>query len=485
MTARTRFAPSPTGELHLGNARTAVLNWLFARHAGGAFVLRIEDTDVERTAAGAEEEILRSLRWLALDWDEGPDVGGPYAPYRQSERAVSYRDTAARLLNRGLAFHCYCSPETLEEKRRAALARGESPGYDGTCREIHPETARRLRESGVEPSVRFRTRSGPVQVRDLLKGELTFEAKGQGDFVILKSGGGPTYNFAAVVDDLAMKITHVIRGIGHLANTPRQILLYEALDAEPPVFVHIPHVLGPEGEPLSKRRGAPTLAEYEREGYHPDALVNYLSLLSWSSPTGEEVLDRDRLVREMDLTRLGASDVRVDPQKLRWLSGKHIQRMAPSELGARLAEHAGPAYDGVTPESWAEIADALRDRLTLFSEVRELLPQFLPQEPLDYPEEIAETLSADGVPSVLEAAAGALESAPWTKDGILEALKGAGRARGVSGRALYRPIRLALTGREHGPELADVIRIQGRARALRLLRRAAAARPGGKLGGGR
>ena len=485
MSVRTRFAPSPTGELHLGNARTAVLNWLFARHEGGAFVLRIEDTDIGRTAGGAEEEILRSLRWLGLDWDEGPDVGGPYAPYRQSERAASYREVAERLRAGGAAYPCFCSPETLEEKRRAALARGESPRYDGTCRALDPEAARRLRESGIEPTLRFRTRARPVRVRDLLKGELTFEAEGQGDFVILKSGGGPTYNFAVVVDDLAMKITHVIRGIGHLANTPRQVLLYEALEAEPPVFVHIPHVLDPDGEPLSKRRGAPTLAQYEREGYHPDALVNYLSLLSWSSPSGDEVLERERLIREIDLTRLGASDVRVDPQKLRWLSGKHIQRMPAPDLARRLAEHAGPAGDAVPPEAWVEIADALRDRLTTFSEGRELLPQFFPSEPLEYAPAIAEALAADGVPSLLEAAADALQSVPWTKEGVLAAVKAAGRACGASGRALYRPIRLALTGLEHGPELADILRVQGREGAVRRLRRAAGLGTARRSGGSR
>ncbi|MGH7544893.1 MAG: glutamate--tRNA ligase, partial [Gemmatimonadota bacterium] len=348
--------------------------------------------------------------------------------------------------------------------------------------------ARRLRESGIEPTIRFRTRAGPVRVRDLLKGELSFEGEGQGDFVILKSGGGPTYNFAVVADDLAMKITHVIRGIGHLANTPRQVLLYEALEAQPPVFVHIPHVLDPDGEPLSKRRGAPTLAEYEREGYHPDAVVNYLSLLSWSSPTGDEVLERERLIREIDLTRLGASDVRVDPQKLRWLSGKHIQRMPAPDLARRLAEHAGPAGAAVPAEAWVEIADALRDRLTTFSEVRERLPQFFPPEPLDYPPAIAQALAADGVASLLEAAADALRSASWTKEGVLAALKAAGRARGASGRALYRPIRLALTGREQGPELADILRVQGREVAVRRLRSAAglgAAGRGGELGGSR
>lgn len=473
MTVRTRFAPSPTGELHLGNARTAVLNWLYARHEGGAFVLRIEDTDLERTVPGAEEEILRSLRWLGLDWDEGPDRGGPYAPYRQSERGAIYRDFAARLLERDAAFHCYCPPEALGEKRRSALARGEPPRYDGACRSLTPAQERRRLESGARPSVRLRARPEPVRVRDLLKGEITFAAEEQDDFVILKSNGLPTYNFAAVVDDLAMRITHVIRGIGHLANTPRQVRLYEALGAEPPTFVHIPHVLGPDGQPLSKRRGAPSLADYEREGYHPAALVNYLSLLSWSSPSGEEFLPRDRLVREIDLRRLGARDAILDPPKLRWLSGKHIQAIPAPQLGERLARYAGPAGADIPAETWPEIAEALRDRLTTFAEVRAFLPQFFPREPIPYEPPVAEALATDGTARVLAAAAAALERSPWTDEGIREALQAAGRAQDVAGRALYRPIRLALTGEERGPELADIIRIQGQARAVRLLRRAA------------
>lgn len=482
MTVRTRFAPSPTGALHLGNARTAILNWLHARHSRGQFILRIEDTDVHRSVPGAEEEILRSLRWLGLRWDEGPDCGGAYAPYRQSERGAIYRDFAARLLERGLAFHCYCSPEVLEQKRRAARQRGESPRYDGTCRELTAAQESRFLESGITPSVRFRVPAETVKVRDLLKGEVTFDAAELGDFVILKGDGLPTYNFAVVVDDILMKITHVIRGIGHLANTPRQVLLYRALGAEPPVFVHIPHVLGPDGEPLSKRRGAKTLGDYEREGYHPDAIVNYLSLLSWSSPSGEELLDRERLIREIDLRRLGARDAVLDPAKLRWLSGKHIQRMVTSELAARLAEFAGPDAPHLPDDDWRKIADALRDRLTTFAEVRHFLPQFHPPEPLAYDAAVRGVLATGEARAVLKAAAEALEKAPWTTGGIAEALKAAGEASHAHGRALYRPIRLALTGQEHGPELVDIICIQGRPRALRILRRAASL--GGAPGAG-
>ncbi|MBI4410264.1 MAG: glutamate--tRNA ligase, partial [Gemmatimonadetes bacterium] len=319
---RTRFAPSPTGSLHLGNARVAVLNWLFARHERGQFILRIEDTDVERTVASAEAEILDDLCWLGLDWDEGPGIEGPaeqgpFGPYRQSERGSLYRAQAERLVESGRAFRCYCSDEELEAKRRAALARGEKPHYDGTCRRLSAAQAAQRERAGRRPAVRFHVPpEGEVVVRDVVRGEVRFAADEIGDFIILRSDGAPTYNFAVVVDDVLMEISHVIRGVGHLSNTPRQVLLYQALGRPAPVFAHVPQVLGPDRQKLSKRHGATSLAEYRRLGYHPDALVNYLSLLSWSSPSGEEFLVRERLLNEISLERIGSADVVFDPGKL-------------------------------------------------------------------------------------------------------------------------------------------------------------------------
>ncbi|MFO7893520.1 MAG: glutamate--tRNA ligase [Longimicrobiales bacterium] len=297
---RTRFAPSPTGELHAGNARIAVLNWLIARHHGGAFVLRIEDTDAERNVAGAETAILADLRWLGLDWDEGPDTGGPHAPYRQSERLDLYARRARELLDAEAAYRCFCSPETLQDAREEALKAGHNLRYPGTCRRLDPDEAGRRAEAGEPHTLRLRTPvEGEVAVQDIIRGRVAFDPAEIGDFVILRSDGLPTYNFAVVVDDAAMEISHVIRGVGHLSNTPHQILLYDALGEAAPAFAHAPTVLGPEGGKLSKRSGARPLRALREEGLHPDAVVNYLSLLGWSrartsSPVGLDHPRRER-----------------------------------------------------------------------------------------------------------------------------------------------------------------------------------------------
>lgn len=469
-TVRTRFAPSPTGELHLGNARIAVLNWLYARHCGGRFILRIEDTDIDRNVPEAEEEIEASLRRLGLDWDEGPDLGGPHGPYRQSERSELYRAAAARLLEMRAAFHCYCQPEELEAKRAAARARGEDPRYDGTCRDLSPEQERRLRERGIVPSIRFRVPSESVTVHDEIRGDVTFGADEFSDFVILKSDGLPTYNFAVVVDDSEMEISHVIRGVGHLSNTPRQVLLYRALAAAPPRFVHVPHVLGPDGTPLSKRHGARSLREYLDAGYPPAALINYLSLLSWSSPSGDEVLETDRLVREIDLSRLGVSNVILDPEKLEWLAGEHIRRMSPGALADRLAEFVDPALLPRDAASRIRVAEALRERITTFSGAAELLRQFKPPDPMQWSEAARAALETSGTRRTLEVAAEALASVePWDGSRAMEAIREAGRAIGVKGRTLFMPIRAAVTGEIGGPDLADIFAIQGRETTLRVV----------------
>ncbi len=470
MAARTRFAPSPTGELHLGNARIAVLNWLYARHSDGQFLLRIEDTDVERNVPGAEEEIMSSLKRLGLEWDEGPDIGGPAGPYRQSERRAVYSDQARRLLERGAAFRCYCTPEELEAKKRTAQTRGEPSRYDGSCRRLSPAGERRLREAGAPHSVRFAVPDGPILVHDAVRGAVSFEAVEFGDFVIVKSDGLPTYNFAVVVDDSAMGITHVIRGVGHLANTPRQVMIYEALGHEPPAFVHVPHVLGPDGAPLSKRHGARGLREYLDEGYHPDAIVNYLSLLSWSSPSGDEVLSRERLVDEIDLARLGSSDVRLDPDKLEWLSGEHIRRMTPESLAARLADQLG-AQD--FPDRVGErltIARAVQERIFSFTGAARFLTQFYPPDPMEWTPEALALLKGVATARLLASVlAGWRGVEEWGGAAALDAVRAAGREVGIKGRDLFMPLRAALTGDTQGPELVDILEVQGKSTATRVL----------------
>jgi glutamyl-tRNA synthetase len=474
MSVRTRFAPSPTGELHAGNARIAVLNWLYARHGRGQFILRIEDTDVDRNIPGSEEEIFTSLRRLGLDWDEGPDVGGGAGPYRQSERLALYQQEADRLLAAGAAYRCYCTVDELEARSAAARQRGGPAVYDGRCRDLDPAEEQRQRARGIAPSLRFRVPKDPVIVSDLVRGEISFDPAEFGDFVIVKSDGLPTYNFAVVVDDIAMRITHVIRGVGHLANTPRQLMVYRALQAAPPLFVHVPHVLGPEGARLSKRFGARSLREYLDEGYHPDALINYLSLLSWSSPAGEEVLPPAKLIEQIDLSRLGASDVRLDPDKLEWLSGEYIRGMSVEALAARLVAQLGPAAFRREGDP-VRIASAIRERITTFGAAARFLPQFYPPDPMSWDDEAVRQMSGANAPALLAAVRqrlAALEA--WSGDAAVAAIREAGKQVGVKGKELFLPVRAGLTGATQGPELADVLAVQGRETTLRVLDQALA-----------
>jgi glutamyl-tRNA synthetase len=471
MKVRTRFAPSPTGDLHLGNARIAILNWAFARHHEGTFILRFEDTDVDREVRGADRAILDGLDWLGLDRDEGPVRGGARGPYRQSERRAVYREHAARLLEAGAAYPCFCTPEELEERRRTALEAGRGAGYDGRCRDLEPEAREALRAEGRAPSLRFAVTPGPVAFRDRIRGEIVIDAAEFGDFVILRADGRPTYNFAVVVDDLAMDVTHVIRGAGHLPNTPRQVLLYQALGAAAPEFVHVPLVLGEDGKPLSKRTGAPGLGRYRDEGYDPVAIVNYLSLLSWSSPSGDEILGRGRIVEEIDLDRLGAADVTVDPGKLDWLSGQHLRREDPRRLAMRLAPFAARRGLVLSERDLVSAATVLAERMHTLSGGADELTALI--EPASASEAARAALSAADVPGVLRAAADAWRSCPsWERDPVRAAL-GEARERVVSrGAGFYHPLRAALTGALEGPDLADVAWVLGRDRVLERLGRA-------------
>ncbi len=469
MKVRTRFAPSPTGELHPGNVRIAVLNWLFARHHEGRFILRIEDTDVDRNVAGAEEEILDSLRRLGLDWDEGPDVGGAYGPYRQSERSELYREYAERLVATAAAFRCYCRPDELEARKRAALAEGENPRYDGTCRTLSPDDRQLREKEGIQPSIRFLVEREEVTIHDVVRGEISFDAGEFGDFVIIKSNGTPTYNFGVVVDDHSMEITHVIRGAGHLMNTPRQLMIYRAIGAEPPIFVHVPHVLAPDGSPLSKRHGARSLREYLDEGFHPQAIINYLSLLSWSSASGEEVLPPERLIEEIDLGRLGASDARLDPEKLEWLSGEYIRAMPPRELAEKLTPCLVGDYADLAAECIA-LATAVQPRINTFSQVQKLLPQFRPPDPMRWSDEALEVLRGEGTAALLKAVRTEFEAgADWNGESAMDAVRAAGRKTGLKGKRLFMPVRAALSGATKGPDLQAILALQGRDTSRRVI----------------
>ncbi len=454
---RVRFAPSPTGHLHVGNARTALFNWLIARGSGGAFVLRIEDTDAERSTAASERAILEDLRWLGLDWDEGPDVGGPFGPYRQSERLDTYRQAALGLIARGRAYYCFCTPEQLELERQEALRAGLPPKYSGRCRAMKPAEAERRVAGGEPAAVRFAVPSSrDVTFRDLVRGAVTFSTDVIGDPVILRSEGRPAYNFAVVLDDAAMAITQVIRGEDHISNTPRQLLLYEALDLGPPAFGHLSLVMGPDHAPLSKRHGATSVAEFRDRGYLPEALANYLALLGWSPGDGEELLPLGEMARRFDVGKVAHSAAVFDPDKLAWVNRHYMAAMPPAELArAALPYFVRAGYLAAESDAALAFAEAVLPMAAGSVDRLADVPArvaFL----FDWDEEAAARLTGDepGGSAVVAlmarevAGAGALDRAEFRA--------AAGRVRaalGVKGRALFHPLRVALTAADSGPEL--------------------------------
>jgi nondiscriminating glutamyl-tRNA synthetase len=461
---RVRFAPSPTGHLHIGNARAAILNWLFAKHSGGAFILRIEDTDLERSTKESEASIFQDLRWLGLNWDEGPDVGGNFGPYRQSERLQIYYDHAQKLIGSGYAYYCYCTPAELEAQREAAMKAGQQPRYDGRCKHLSPSERAAKERAGVKPVVRFIMPERNITFTDLAKGQITFPPDALGDFVILRSDGVPTYNYAAAVDDHLMQITHVIRGDDHVVNTPKQIMIYEAFDWPLPQFCHIPMILGPDRERLSKRHGATSVDDYAQKGYLPEALVNFLSLLSWSSETGDEILSRERLIKEFSFNRLSPSAAVFDVVKLNWMNGVYIRNLP---------------LDALTDACFPYLQNAgyhLPDRETLLKMVH------LVQESLEFLSQIVAKLDfffVDEVRIIDGAAIGmsqteSAEKVYWSflrqlnkydvlnADAFRQLMKVVNKETGVMGRDLWMPIRIALTGEMHGPDLAMIVEIFGK-----------------------
>jgi glutamyl-tRNA synthetase len=477
---RVRFAPSPTGSLHIGGARTALFNWLFARGRGGALLLRVEDTDLERSSRASEEAVLEDLRWLGLDWDEGPDVGGPAGPYRQSERLEGYRQAAARLLAAGAAYPCFCTDEVLEAKRQAAQAAGRPPQYDGTCRDLTEAERAARRAQRLPESVRFRVAEKPVAVEDLIRGRVEFPGEAVGDFVVLRSNGLPTYNFACVVDDHGMRITHVLRGEEHLSNTNRQLLLYEALGAPPPRFAHISLILNPDRTKMSKRTGeeATFVSEFRDRGYLPEALVNFLLLLGWSLDGVREFFSREEMVRLFSLERVSPTPAIFNREKLEWMNGQYLRRMPLAERTARvkayLAERgelpSRPDAERFLPRAVA----AVGDRLKTLADVRVYAGfAFGDEFPVD-PEARAEVMARPEARRLLLALTEVVASAEPFEPAVLEAAARALAERlGVKPGQLFFPARVALTGRKVAPGLFEVMDLVGRERALARLRAAA------------
>lgn len=460
---RVRFAPSPTGTLHIGSARTALFNWLYARHNAGAFVLRIDDTDLTRSEDRHEDSILADLRWLGLQWDEGPDVGGPFGPYRQSERLEAYRRAAAGLLATGGAYHCFCPEERLEDLRATALAEGRPPRYDRRCLGLPAEAVRERLAGGEQAAVRFAVPPGDVVIDDALRGPVVVGSDAIGDFIIVRSDGVASYNFASVVDDRDMAITHIIRGDDHLTNTARQLMLFAALGAAAPRFAHHSLVLGPDGGKLSKRHGATSVGEFRDLGYLASAVVNYLALLSWSHGE-DEVLTAEELVDEFELGKLSLSAPVFDQAKLDWLAHEHVMALA-SPVHERLFAQRLPA--GTPPQAAAALAAAFQPSLVAYGEAPGLAAGVLERPTLSAELE-AEVRSAGAALAAFRGLRAA--AAPWLSPeaarALLAAYRAWGKERGSGARQLLMPLRIALTGSEHGPELPFVLAALARDEAL-------------------
>jgi nondiscriminating glutamyl-tRNA synthetase len=465
---RVRFAPSPTGSLHVGNARTALFNWLLARGHDGTFILRIEDTDAERSTKESEESILEDLRWLGLDWDEGPDVGGSCGPYRQSERLHLYSSYANELLAGGQAYHCFCTPQKLEEDRKEDLAAGRQPKYRGTCRDIPSDEAKRRVESGERAVIRFRIpEHTDVSFQDLVRGEVTFNTDVIGDPVLVRSDGRPQYNFAVVVDDALMEVTHVIRGEDHISNTPRQVLLYRALGFSAPRFAHLSLVLGPDHTPLSKRHGATSVSEFRARGYLPEALTNYLALIGWSPrssggarETDAELMPMDEMARRFALEDVGHSAGVFDPEKLAWMNRHYMKAATPARLAVESARyfHARGWLTRKTDGAMAYVESLLAmavgsvDRLEEIPDRLAFIFAFDVDEALQRPA-VAQILHEPGAREVIAALPAAIDGPMLDRESFRAMASRVKERTGQKGKALFHPIRVALTGEGGGPEL--------------------------------
>ncbi|BAF58474.1 glutamyl- and glutaminyl-tRNA synthetases [Pelotomaculum thermopropionicum SI] len=476
---RVRFAPSPTGPLHIGGARSALFNWLFARRYGGKFIVRIEDTDLERSSRQSEENILAALRWLGLDWDEGVDAGGPCEPYRQTERLHLYRHYAEILLQSGAAYRCYCTEEELAAEREALMEKGETPRYLGRCRDLTPQERARLEAEGRKAAVRFRVpRDRVIQVKDLVRGDVSFECNGMGDFIIMKSDGIPTYNFAVVVDDHTMAISHVIRAEEHLPNTPRQILLYQALGWDTPEFAHVSLILGKDRSKMSKRHGATAVEQYREKGYLPEAVVNFLALLGWSPGGENEVLSIEELKQQFSLEKVSKSPAVFDLDKLNWLNGYYIRQSSlerVAELAVPFLEKAGYIRAPLSPEEFERVkmmVASVRKYLNCMEEVIDHVKIYFTDNFNNLDEDAREVMAGQQVPAVLAALKDKVASGgKLTGAAARAALKEVGKELGVKGQQIFMPVRVAVSGNTHGPDLDQIMAILGKDEVVKRLSR--------------
>ena len=471
---RVRYAPSPTGFPHVGNIRTALFNWLFARHSGGSFIVRIEDTDVARRVEGATETILDSLLWLGLDWDEGPEVGGNYGPYIQSQRLDIYRQAAERLVAQGNAYYCYCSPERLGEMRKEQVRCKALPGYDRRCRDLSPEERAQQETDGTIPVVRFKTPlSGQTGLSDLIRGEVVFENSTIDDFVLLKSDGYPTYHLANVVDDHLMAISHVLRAEEWLSSTPRHMLLYQALGFEPPQFAHLPMILGTDRSKLSKRHGAVSITEYREQGYLPETMVNFLALLGWSLDDKTELMSRAELVQNFSLERVSRTAAIFNREKLDWMNGVYIRRLSPDAFVQKSLPFLGrglPArVERPLDTSYVrEVMPLVQQRARILAEVAGLV-EFFFVDTLEYDSSllIAKEMSRESAIQALGVSRQRLEKLEKFDEESLEAvLRPLAAELGLKTGQLFGTLRVATTGRTAAPPLFQTMAVLGKERCL-------------------
>ncbi len=462
---RVRFAPSPTGFLHIGNARTAVANFIIATKEKAEYILRIEDTDIERSSKESEDSILADLKWLGIKWTEGPDCGGDYGPYRQSERYDIYQEYTDKLISLGSAYHCYCSKEELDIIRKESEAQKKDFVYSGKCRNLSADEKKKFESEGRKPTVRFRVpENESIKVNDLIKGEIVFNSENiGGDFIIVRSDGHPIYNYIVIIDDMMMKITHVIRGEDHLSNTPKQICIARALNLPSPQYAHLPLILGPDRAKLSKRHGITSVELYSKEGYLPEALMNYLSTLGWASDSGEEILSIEQIASQFNLLNLGKSASVFDFQKLKWMNGIYIRNYPIDKLTDLMIpyiKNSGINIDSFDREFLEKTINILKGNCEILSDISKVIGMLLldVNEPDD---DCNNILKEEDSIKLIKASSEIFDSVPdenFTAN-LLNSIK---EKSGFKGKKLFHPVRAMLTGRLNGPELDIVIPVIGR-----------------------
>lgn len=459
---RVRFAPSPTGPLHIGGARSALFNYLYAKQNGGDFVVRIEDTDRERSSKESEENIKASLRWLGIDWNEGIDIGGPNAPYRQMERLNTYEDAVNKLLETGYAYYCYCTEEEIEAEKEACRKAGKMPLYSGKCLHLTEEEIAERKAQGIKPTIRFHVKGdAPIVIHDLVRGDVQFERDGIGDFVIVKSDGIPVYNFAVVVDDHLMNITHVLRGEEHLSNTPRQAVIYEALGWEMPTFGHISLILGKDRTKMSKRNGDVSCVAYQEKGYLPEALVNFLALLGWAPEGEEEMFTIDEMIEQFSLDRVSKSPAVFDIDKLKWMNQQYIKKLDVAELAELLKPYL--ADTDLEGERLQLFAETMSNHISTLEECREYLPLIQGDIAEITDPEMLEILQAETVPLVLKSFYEKVnEAETFDAAAAKSALKKIRKENKLGGKEVFMPVRIAVTGEQHGPDIDKLIALMGK-----------------------